>query len=111
MCPVRAKKPKRLPIVLTKSEVGRIMEQMEGTYGMMGRLLYGTGMRLMECCRLQGKDIDSERNEIIRDGKGADRVTMLPAVLVPALREHLARRRMRAESPCRRKAAAASDEA
>jgi integron integrase len=92
---VRAKKPQRLPTVLTKPEVGRIIERMEGTYGLMARLLYGTGMRLMECCRLRVKDIDFERGEIlIRDGKGAkDRVTMLPTVLVPALREHLARRR------------------
>lgn len=92
---VRAKKPRRLPSVLTKQEVGRIIERMDGTYGLMARLLYGTGMRLMECCRLRVKDIDFERGEIvIRDGKGGkDRVTMLPAVLVPPLREHLARRR------------------
>lgn len=93
---VRAKKPQRLPTVLTKLEVGRIIERMEGTYGLMARLLYGTGMRLMECCRLRVKDIDFERREIlIRDGKGAkDRVTMLPGVLIPQLQEHLGRRRV-----------------
>lgn len=92
---VRAKKPRRLPTVLTKREVGRIIDRLEGAYGLMARLLYGTGMRLMECCRLRVKDIDFERGEIlIRDGKGAkDRVTMLPAVLVPILRDHLVRRR------------------
>lgn len=92
---VRAKKPRRLPTVLTKREVGRIIDRLEGAYGLMARLLYGTGMRLMECCRLRVKDIDFERGEIlIRDGKGAkDRVTMLPAVLVPVLRDHLVRRR------------------
>ena len=92
---VRAKKPRRLPTVLTKREVGRIIDRLEGAYGLMARLLYGTGMRLMECCRLRVKDIDFERGEIlIRDGKGAkDRITMLPAVLVPVLRDHLVRRR------------------
>lgn len=93
---VRAKKPQRLPTVLSKSEVGRILERLDGTYGLMGRLLYGTGMRLMECCRLRVKDIDFDRGEIlIRDGKGAkDRVTMLPDSLVQPLREHLAKRRL-----------------
>lgn len=93
---VRAKKPQRLPTVLSKGEVGRVLERMNGTYGLMARLLYGTGMRLMECCRLRVKDIDFDRGEIlIRDGKGAkDRVTMLPDALVQPLREHLAKRRL-----------------
>jgi integron integrase len=93
---IRAKKPQRLPVVLSKNEVGRVLERLDGTYGLMGRLLYGTGMRLMECCRLRVKDIDFDRGEIvIRDGKGAkDRVTMLPALLVQPLREHLAKRRL-----------------
>ena len=78
---VRAKKPQRLPTVLNRAEVTLVLERMEGTYGLMARLLYGTGMRLMECCRLRVKDIDFGQREIlIRDGKGAkDRVTMLPA--------------------------------
>jgi integron integrase len=92
---VRAKKPQRLPSVLNRAEVALVLERMEGVYGLMARLLYGTGMRLMECCRLRVKDIDFVRHEIlVRDGKGAkDRVTMLPETLVRALQEHLAKRR------------------
>lgn len=92
---VRAKKPQRLPVVLSRSEVKCVLERMEGVYGLLGRLLYGTGMRLMECCRLRVKDIDFERREIlIRDGKGGkDRVTMLPDILISPLQEHLAKRR------------------
>lgn len=92
---VRAKKPQRLPVVLSRSEVTRVLERMEGVYSLLGRLLYGTGMRLMECCRLRVKDIDFERREIlIRDGKGGkDRVTMLPDVLILPLQEHLTKRR------------------
>jgi len=73
-----------------------VLERMDGVYGLMARLLYGTGMRLMECVRLRVKDVDFGRNEIlIRDGKGAkDRVTMLPAALAAPLRDHLARRRV-----------------
>ena len=92
---VRAKKPQRLPVVLNRSEITLVMERMEGTYSLMARLLYGTGMRLMECCRLRVKDIDFGRREIlIREGKGAkDRVTMLPETLILPLQEHLAKRR------------------
>ncbi|MFN6961462.1 MAG: integron integrase, partial [Rhodocyclaceae bacterium] len=92
----RAKPSQRLPVVLTPAEVRAVLERMEGVYGLMARLLYGTGMRLMECVRLRVKDIDFGRNEIvIRDGKGAkDRVTMLPAALAGRLQEHLQRRRV-----------------
>lgn len=92
---VRAKKPQRLPSVLTRAEVAQVLERMEGTYGLMARLLYGTGMRLMECCRLRVKDVDFAQREIlIREGKGAkDRVTMLPETLIAPLKEHLAKRR------------------
>lgn len=92
---VRAKKPQRLPVVLNRSEIALVMERMEGTYSLMARLLYGTGMRLMECCRLRVKDIDFGQREIlIREGKGAkDRVTMLPETLILPLQEHLAKRR------------------
>jgi integron integrase len=92
---VRAKKPRRLPVVLSRAEVARVLERMEGTYGLMARLLYGTGMRLMECVRLRVKDVDFGRREIlIREGKGfKDRVTMLPETLVVPLKEHLAKRR------------------
>lgn len=93
---IRAKKPKRLPVVLSKTEVAKIFDRMDGTHGLIARLLYGTGMRIMECCRLRIQDIDFDRSEIlIRNGKGAkDRVTMLPESLVKPLREHLRKRRL-----------------
>jgi len=93
---VRAKKPQRLPTVLSRDEVAQVLERMDGVYGLMARLLYGTGMRLMECCRLRVKDIDFGRREIlIRDGKGGkDRVTMLPDTLVQTLQVYLAKRRL-----------------
>lgn len=86
---VRAKKPKRLPVVMTKPEVKAVLSRLEGAPKLVSLLLYGTGMRLMECLRLRVKDIDFELNQIvIRDGKGQkDRVTMLPAK--ERLREHL----------------------
>lgn len=88
----RAKKPARLPTVLTRKEVQAVLHDMQGTVGLMLRLLYGTGMRLMECVRLRVKDVDFAMNQItIRDGKGGkDRVTMLPQTLAQALRLHLA---------------------
>jgi len=91
----RAKPSRHLPVVLTPTEVRAVLDRMVGTHGLMGRLLYGTGMRLMECVRLRVKDIDFGRNEIlIRDGKGSkDRVTMLPAALAAPLADHLTRRR------------------
>lgn len=78
---VRAKRPARLPVVLTPNEVAAVLERMQGVHGLMARLLYGTGMRLMEVVRLRVKDVDFERAEVlIRDGKGGkDRVTMLAA--------------------------------
>ncbi|GHU12425.1 integron integrase [Betaproteobacteria bacterium] len=93
---VRAKRPARLPVVLTRHEVTQVLERMKGIYGLMARLLYGTGMRLMECVRLRVKDVDFERGEILlRDGKGAkDRVTMLPASLGAQLQDHLRTRRL-----------------
>ncbi|MEJ1958311.1 MAG: integron integrase [Nitrosomonadales bacterium] len=93
---VRAKKPQRLPVVMTRAEVTLVLERMEGGYGLMARLLYGTGMRLMECCRLRVKDVDFGQREIlVRDGKGGkDRVTMLPETLIRAMQEHLAKRRL-----------------
>jgi len=93
---VRAKKPQRLPVVLTVAEVQRLLARLEGSHGLMARMLYGTGMRLMECVRLRVKDVNFERNEIIvRDGKGGkDRVTMLPASLAEPLGEHLKRVRV-----------------
>jgi integrase len=77
---VRAVRPKRLPVVLTREEVRRVIEQLDGTFALMARLLYGSGLRLLECLRLRVKDIDLGRGEItVRQGKGdKDRRTMLP---------------------------------
>lgn len=74
---VRAKKPERLPVVLTKDEVQSIFRQLSGDYLLMTRLLYGSGLRLMECLRLRVKDLDfGQRQILVRDGKGMkDRVT------------------------------------
>ena len=93
---VRAKPSKHVPTVLTPSETNRLLARLEGTYGLMARLLYCSGMRLMECVRLRIKDLDFERREIVvRQGKGGkDRVTMLPASLVVPLQEPLARVRV-----------------
>jgi integron integrase len=89
----RAKRPQRLPVVLTADEVHRVLARLDGRDWLMASLLYGTGMRLMECVRLRVKDVDFSRNEIIvRDGKGGkDRRTILPASLLPALEQQLAR--------------------
>jgi integrase len=66
----RAKRPRHLPVVLTRDEVRAVLGKMEGVYGLLGRLLYGTGMRLMELIRLRVKDIEFTRGEIVvRDGK------------------------------------------
>jgi integron integrase len=92
---VRAKRPARLPVVLTPGEVAAVLERMQGTHALMARLLYGSGMRLMEAVRLRIKDVDFERTELlVRDGKGGkDRVTMLPRKLVEPLRAHWVWRR------------------
>ncbi len=88
---VRAKKPARLPVVLSIDEVQRILNQLDGDVGLIARLLYGGGLRLMEGVRLRVKDVDFSRNEIIiRDGKGQkDRVTVMPASLVLPLKQHI----------------------
>ena len=77
---VRAKRPSRLPVVLTRQEVKSILSLLRGTDWMMAVLLYGAGLRLMECMRLRVKDIDFDNNQVlIRSGKGnKDRITMLP---------------------------------
>ena len=87
----RAKRPARLPVVFTKQEAKKILLRLEGTKWLMGNLLYGSGLRLMECVRLRVKDIDFEYNQIVvRDGKGQrDRVTMLPISLKAPLHRHL----------------------
>ncbi len=90
-----AKRPVRLPVVLTQAEVAALLSRLGGGHALIGRLLYGTGLRLMECLRLRVKDVQFERGELlVRDGKGfKDRVTMLPPSLAPALREQLERAR------------------
>lgn len=93
---LRAKRPRRLPTVLSVDEVQRLLSMMEGRPRVLASLLYGTGMRLMECLRLRVKDVDFARGEItIRSGKGArDRRTMLPRVLEMALRQEMERARI-----------------
>lgn len=91
---VRAKQPKRLPCVLTTSEVARLWPHCTGVRGIVLQLLYGSGLRLMEALRLRVKDVDFEAMSItVREGKGnKDRVVMLPASLEQSLRELLAQR-------------------
>ena len=88
---VRAKSPQRLPVVLTKEEVKKVIDHMNGLPRLMAFLLYGGGLRLMECCHLRVKDIDFSRNEIVvRAGKGdKDRHTMLPIAIKESLRRHI----------------------
>lgn len=92
----RAKRPERLPTVLTVAEVMRVLDQMDGTHHLMACLLYGSGLRLMECVRLRVQDVDFGRREIlVRSGKGGkDRRTMLPAMAIEALQAQLAQTRM-----------------
>ena len=92
---VGAKSPRRLPVVLTPSQVRALLHELSGTMGLVASLLYGTGMRLLEGLRLRVKDIEFERREIvIRDGKGGkDRVTVLPENLMLPLGELISRRR------------------
>lgn len=87
----QAKVPKRLPVVLTKDEVQALLNRLDGTMWLLVSLLYGSGLRLMECLRLRVKDVDLARCEIlVREGKGfKDRVTMLPKSLVEPLKQHL----------------------
>ena len=91
----RAKRPQRLPTVLTRAEVDLLLQHVTGTPGLVIRLLYGTGMRISEALRLRVKDLDLEIRQVtVRDGKGGkDRVTVLPLLLVEALRALLAARR------------------
>ena len=92
---VQAKTPKRLPVVLTASEVRALLLHMQGTTGLIAQLLYGTGMRLLEALRLRVKDVEFARREIvIRQGKGnKDRVTVLPENLIGPLQAQLQKAR------------------
>jgi len=89
----RAKKPERLPVVFSKQEVESILLRLEGTKWLMASLLYGSGLRLMECLRLRVKDVDFEYKQIVvRDGKGQkDRITMLSVSSKESLKKHLAK--------------------
>ena len=88
---VRAKRPVRLPIVLTRDEVRAILRQLRGTARLMAILLYGSGLRLLECARLRVQDVDFERHQItVRAGKGdKDRTTTLPTIISVELARHL----------------------
>jgi integron integrase len=90
---VRAKKPIRLPTVLTKDEALKVIGELSGIQQVMAKLLFGSGLRLMECVRLRVNDLDFTQHQIIvRDGKGLeDRVTMLPGSLITPLQGHLTR--------------------
>lgn len=93
---VRARRSVRLPVVLSRQEVQRLLAGLEGTLGLLARLLYGTGLRLLEGVRLRVKDVDFERGVItVREGKGdKDRTVMLPEALREPLRMHLQRVRL-----------------
>jgi len=88
---IRARKLTSLPVVMTREEVKTVLANLTGDKRLMASLMYGAGLRLMECLRLRVQDIDASRNEIlVRDGKGAkDRITMLPAAVKEPLRRHL----------------------
>ena len=92
---LRSKRPKQLPAVLSREEVKRLLEAMEGTHQLMAQLMYGTGMRLRECTGLRVRDVSFERNTIaLRGAKGGrERYTMLPETLRGPLAEHLKRAR------------------
>jgi integron integrase len=90
---VRAKPSIRVPLVLSREEVAAVLEHMDGATRLMAELMYGSGLRLLECARLRVKDVDFHRGEItVRDGKGRkDRLTLLPLPLVEPLERHLRR--------------------
>ncbi len=92
----RAKRPQRLPVVLSRAEVERLLTMIDGEVWLMAALLYGTGMRLMECMRLRIKDVDFERRQItVRDGKGAkDRQVPLPETVRDRLKSAVERVRI-----------------
>ena len=100
---VRAKRPQRLPIVLTRDEVRAVLQRLDGVPRLMAVLLYGARLRLLECCRLRVKDVDFSMNQIvIRNDKGRkDRVTMLPAAVRAALSADIERVRQQHEADLR----------
>jgi integron integrase len=100
---VRARAPIRVPVVLTRREVQALLDCLEGPLHMIGQLLYGSGLRLMEALRLRVKDIDFDYAQIVvRDGKGQkDRVTILPEAAAEAMHKHLERVREKHEDAMR----------
>jgi integron integrase len=88
---IRARNPKRIPVVMSREEVKAVLGHLQGDKWLMASLMYGAGLRLMECLRLRVQDLDFARNEIlVRDGKGEkDRITMLPESLKKPIQEHL----------------------
>ncbi len=90
---IRARKPRRLPVVLTRSEVADVRSQLRGVHWLIVSLMYGSGLRISECLRLRVNDLALDRRQlIVRQGKGGkDRITVLPDSLLPAVREHLSR--------------------
>jgi integron integrase len=97
---IRAKRPKRLPVVLSKAEVREVLAALEGVYLVMAQILYGSGLRVGECVRLRVKDLDfGHRQIIVRDGKGGqDRISLLPTRLSGPIKQHLHRVRQLHES-------------
>jgi integron integrase len=89
---VRAKRPERLPVVFSRDEARAVLAHLDGEHWLAAALLYGSGLRLLECLRLRVKDVDFERSQVlVRDGKGQkDRATLLPAALVEPLRRQVA---------------------
>lgn len=90
---VRARRPSRLPVVLTRDEVRALLARLDGAHWLAASLLYGAGLRLLECLRLRVKDVDFPRHQLlVRDGKGQkDRATLLPSALEEPLRRQIAR--------------------
>ena len=88
---VRSKKPVRLPTVMTPEETQRVISAMRGTHKLMAEILYGCGLRVMECVRLRVKDVDFAMNQlVVRDGKGRkDRITVLPQKILEPMKAHL----------------------
>jgi len=88
---VRARAPRRLPVVMTREEVRAVLSHLSGEHALIGGLLYGSGLRLLECLTLRVKDLDTARRQlIVREGKGnRDRATLLPASLVQPIAQHL----------------------
>jgi len=88
---IRARRPKRIPIVMTRTEVTRVLARMHGRYWLMASLLYGSGLRMTECLRLRVQDVDFEYLQLsMRGGKGnKDRFTILPERLIPGLKNQL----------------------